>query len=446
VGDFAIHVLVMDNSDTDVVHKSTTDLVRERNLLFNLSRCLLETMRMASFIPGSPGSPPPAGSSSDTMNDLDARITPSASLTAALLAILGSFSSEGGDEANIARLDSEINELILGMADVSGGDSRHHGRSAISKNTGPLTGNGKDIATHRYLLERTAALVLPTLDPSHTVLSHRRYSVCISDLKCVLNVNGMARYFASLPIDQKIRLPSATSTQGKSDDYSTTISTDRGITSDCPLNDWIQVLSLAQQMDGQMWRPWVKGHVESEPKGWVGAFNASISLSSLFERLLSWDDTDPSPIKNCNLRSLSCVELTHYILTVGLLRWQRSEMLSYRPTKPPSCHPHPPEYALSPASLPFSTVASAHGSVLAMAAIPLPQIAVWSFHLPLHRFAASCIREVSRRNDNAGESGLAALLDMLFAPPAGENVSTQLRLNTLFVRGLMEFPAIVLSR
>ena len=191
----------------------------------------------------------------------------------------------------------------------------------------------------------------------------------------------------------------------------------------------------------------MKGHVESEPKGWVGAFNASISLSSLFERLLNWDDTDPLPINNDNLRLLSCVELTHYTLVVGLLRWQRSEMLSYRPTRPPSRHLHPnaPEYALSPASLPFSTVASAHGSVLAMAAIPLPQIAVWSFHLPLHRFAASCIRELSRRDDKTDDSGMVALLDML-APQAGENALTQLRLNSLLVRGLMEFPAIVLSR
>lgn len=196
-----------------------------------------------------------------------------------------------------------------------------------------------------------------------------------------------------------------------------------------------------------MWRPWVKGHVETEPKGWVGAFNASISLSSLFERLLNWDDSDPSPIDNCNLHFLSCVELTHYTLTVGLLRWQRSEMLSYRPTRPPSRHLYPtvPEYALSPASLPFSTVASSHGSVLAMAAIPLPQIAVWSFHLPLHRFAASCIREVSRRQDDAGDNGMDALLDM-FVPPVGEGALTQLRLNALLVRGLMEFPAIVLSR
>lgn len=151
----------------------------------------------------------------------------------------------------------------------------------------------------------------------------------------------------------------------------------------------------------------MKGHIESEPKGWVGAFNASISLSSLFERLVNWDDTDPVPISNINLQSLSCVELTHYTITVGLLPWQRSEMLSYRPTRPPSCNRHSnvPEYALSPASLPFSTIASAHRSVLAMAAIPLPQIAVWSFHLPLHRFVASCIRELCRRNDSTSDSG-----------------------------------------
>ena len=49
-----------------------------------------------------------------------------------------------------------------------------------------------------------------------------------------------------------------------------------------------QTLSLAQNMDRQMWRPNGKGHVETEPKGWVPAFNTSISLSSLFERLLSW--------------------------------------------------------------------------------------------------------------------------------------------------------------
>ena len=34
---------------------------------------------------------------------------------------------------------------------------------------------------------------------------------------------------------------------------------------------------------------------KQKPRGWVGAFNASISLGSLFERLLGWDDDDASP-------------------------------------------------------------------------------------------------------------------------------------------------------
>lgn len=212
-----------------------------------------------------------------------------------------------------------------------------------------------------------------------------------------------------------------------------------------------KTLSLAQNMDGQMWRPWVKGHVETEPKGWVGAFNASISLSSLFERLLNWDDSDSSPITNENIRLLSCAELTHYTLTAGLHRWQRSEMLSYRPTHEPSLAPNPkvPAYALSSASLPFSTVAVQHGSPLAMAALPLPQIAVWSFHLPLHRFVAACIREVSRRCDpfggRSGDGGLGKLLQMFALPKdiTGKDASSQLRLNALLFRGLMEFPTIV---
>ena len=198
-----------------------------------------------------------------------------------------------------------------------------------------------------------------------------------------------------------------------------------------------------------MWRPWAKGHVETEPKGWVGAFNMSISLSSVFERLLKWDDADPSPITPSAVQLLTCVELTHYIFTSGLHRWQRSEMLSCRPTHPPSLLPNPkvPAYALAPASLPFSTVASANGSPLAMSALPVPQTAVWSFHLPLHRFVSACIREVSRRHDDSG--GIAKLLQRFALPPenvAGNNYSTQLRQNALLFRGCMEFPMIVLSR
>ena len=117
--------------------------------------------------------------------------------------------------------------------------------------------------------------LVTTLDPNHPVLTHRRYSPCISDLKCVLNVPGMARLFASVPLSP----PSATtgeSAPSMSDQFSF-------------LDGWIQVLSLGQNMDGQVWRTWGQGHVERESRGWVGAFNASISLGSLFERLLSWN-------------------------------------------------------------------------------------------------------------------------------------------------------------
>lgn len=207
-------------------------------------------------------------------------------------------------------------------------------------------------------------------------------------------------------------------------------------------------LSLNQAMDGQMWRPWVKGHVETEPKGWVPAFNATISLSSLFERLLQWNDNDPSPVHSDDMRLLSCAELTHYCLTTGIHRWQRTEMLSYRPTMPPSTDPNPSisSYALAPASLPLSTVAARYGSALAMCALPLPQIAVWSFHLPLHRFVAACIRECSRRQSHSG--GIASLLEMFSvqSSASGKKAKSQFRLNTLLFRGLMEFPTIVMAR
>jgi hypothetical protein len=52
-----------------------------------------------------------------------------------------------------------------------------------------------------------------------------------------------------------------------------------------------QTLTLGQAMDAQMWRAFNLGHIESEHRGWVGAFNTSISLGSVFERLLNWDGT-----------------------------------------------------------------------------------------------------------------------------------------------------------
>ena len=272
-----------------------------------------------------------------------------------------------------------------------------------------------DLVQRRDLLGKLGASLLQTLqvacagtgggggrvlNPNHFVLTHRRYSPCISDLKCVLNVKGMPRLFAS-----------------KHGTF---------------LRDWIAALQLGQMMDAQIWRDWSQGHVELEVRGWVGAFNASISLGSLFERLLSWDDDDPSPIDDPNSplskNLLSCVALTLHVLTAGVAPWQQSEMATYQATSyTSSLQP----YKRRPASLPFSTVSAKHGSVLAFRALPMSQMTSFSFHLPLHRFVAACLREVSLRQSATKE---------LFA-----SLAKFPRVDSL-VLGLMEFPLLVLCR
>ncbi|KAK1739980.1 E3 ubiquitin-protein ligase [Skeletonema marinoi] len=203
---------------------------------------------------------------------------------------------------------------------------------------------------------------------------------------------------------------------------------------------------VTQNMDGQCWKDYSQPHVERENSAWVGAFNTSISLGSLYERLLKWDDTDPSPINDSvtPVQLLSCAELCYYTLTKGVDRWQRGEILSCRPTPAPSSMKV--DHALKSASLPFSTVASAHGTPLAMTALPLSQLEPFSFHLPLHRFAAACAREVCRRNDGSG--GLLKLIDKfrVNSNASDEEREKQMRKNDLLFRGMMEFPVIVLSR
>lgn len=245
------------------------------------------------------------------------------------------------------------------------------------------------------------------LDPNHFVLTHRRYSPCISDLKCVLNVRGMPRLIAC---------QNATF-----------------------LEDWIQVLSCAQFMDPQSWRHWSMGHVEEESRGWVGAFNLSISLGSLFDRLLGWDDDEQSPIKDpaspLSRNLMSCVDMTYHILVSGVAKWQQTEMIGYEATLSTSLvEPH----MKCPQSLPFSSVAMKHGTALAMRQLPVAQITFFSFHLPLHRFVAGCIRELCSRLDDDAQ-GVVNLLRRLGI------LLTERESDELF-RGLMEFPLLVLSR
>lgn len=99
--------------------KYVQDLVRDRNLLSHLSRSILESFSLASFVPGSPGSPLPAGASSEMLLDSNNRDNESSSLAAALLALLGYF---GGDEDNIFfDLDSQVNDILGGIS-AGGGD------------------------------------------------------------------------------------------------------------------------------------------------------------------------------------------------------------------------------------------------------------------------------------------------------------------------------------
>jgi hypothetical protein len=159
------------------------------------------------------------------------------------------------------------------------------------------------------------------LDPEQPVLMQRRYSPCISDIKCVLNVQGMPRLFASRS-----------------------------------LFTFLQTLTLAQGMDKQSWRSWSMNHVESDPRGWVGAFNCSISLGSIYERMLSWHDdfTNADSIIGLAVKTelLACSEIcdaTWYAVS----KWQQGEVKYYQTTGNISVvH----AYECSSAALPYSKV------------------------------------------------------------------------------------------
>jgi len=270
------------------------------------------------------------------------------------------------------------------------------------------------------------------LNPLHPVLTHRRYSPCISDLKCVLNVKGMARVFCGRP--------------------------------QC-LNDWIETLRVCQGMDSQIWRSWSQGHVETEPRGWVGAFNASISLGSLFERILAWDDGDVCPVPT-PAPLQSCAEITKLVLR-GLASWQKSVMIMSGEYAHTSNTSTLPTHARTPASLPFTTISVQQGGLaLALRSLPVSQITPWSFHYPLHRFAAACLREVTRRVD--GLDQLSSILSKEAFSSSSTNVSRSQNGGgddddigddivddgnsdenndwDILFRGMMEFPLLVLSR
>ena len=273
-----------------------------------------------------------------------------------------------------------------------------------------------DLVTKRDLLAKLARSLLATLraaeipglrrlNPNNLVLGHRRYSPCISDLNYVINVKGMKRLTTS---------------------ERTTF-----------LDDLVSAVSLAQCMDPHTWRHWDLGHVLEEDLGWYGAFNLCITLGGFFDRLLSFDDDEPSPIQDLSspLTSglLTCEEFAYKLLLQGITSWQNETMQEFQPTPYISAMD---SHRRRPASLPFSTVAAKYGCTAAFRQLPVGQSTPFSLHLPLHRFLASCIRELCLRPP---ERGLQRLIDRLC------NDLSEAALDNLFF-GLLEFPLLVLSR
>lgn len=287
-------------------------------------------------------------------------------------------------------------------------------------------------------IERNERRVGQRLDPNHFCLTHRRYSPCISDLKCVLNVPGLPRRaLCGSPVS--------------SEEDSTTFMT-----------LWLECLCLSQWMDPHAWRPVTtlvdSMDMDASERGWVGAFNASISLGSLFERLLGWRDDDVDDETKSLLTSAgrdttamdvgtpmsqrqTCVDVTVHVLVHGIAPWQQSELESSYPVALSSLEDtalNPPSPALHDQcdkSLPMSTLAARFGASSAMVQFPIAQTTSFSFHLPLHRFVASALREICLRPNDA-EFGMEALMNRLGEEGLPES----------FWLGLMEFPTLILTR
>ena len=73
-----------------------------------------------------------------------------------------------------------------------------------------------------------------------------------------------------------------------------------------------------------------------------------------------------------------------------------------------------------------------------MRQLPVSQVSPFSFHLPLHRFVAGCLRELClRKVSDAG--GIADLLQRL-------QVEMPVKQYDELFKGIMELPLFVLSR
>lgn len=121
----------------------------------------------------------------------------------------------------------------------------------------------------------------------------------------------------------------------------------------------------------------------------------------------------------------------------GIFPWQSSEAVSLSPsTNGPIA-----EYNC-PTCLPLSSVAVDHDAPVAMKSLPVAQSQRWSFHLPLHRFVAACLREVSRRSYRCEDGRMGSIEELI------DNLKRHEEWGKLYrtYHGLLEYPIIVLAR
>ena len=264
------------------------------------------------------------------------------------------------------------------------------------------------------LQQATSASDPTILNPNHMVLSHRRYQPCITDIMYALNVQGIKRIMAN---------PSGTF-----------------------LPDFLATLALGQGMDSQIWRHWDLGHVEQEELGWYGAFNWIITMGGIIERLMWWRDDDRCPDSLMpSMGTLpSCVDVAYKTLISAIAEWQQLEL-----QKPAQQYTYDSAenamkngHLIASLSLPFSTVATKHGCASAMAPkLTVTQSTPFSLHLPLHRFVASCLKELCLRSNDT-MMGIDELLQRLQSGASKGEISS----SHLLFQGLTEFPAYVTSR
>jgi len=193
------------------------DLVKERDLLGCLVRSLFDTLSVA------------IKNKSKTKNDAASSMEEASSVGHNSLSLIGSGHSRNSSAAwTINMIHDVLDDYLNPLGPRS---------TAQWAGLGLFSGNDEENEAEQQMLNQlNQTRFNPVLDPMHSVLSNRRYGPCISDLKCVLNVPGVARLFSSLPVRTSKRME------------------EFNFQKPCLLDSWINILSLGQNIDGQRWR------------------------------------------------------------------------------------------------------------------------------------------------------------------------------------------------